>query len=151
MRHAFVALLVWLIALARLPMAVAGQQTAPEPEELGPTFHYVPPSVKESVEIGNFYFRRKKYTGALSRYEEAARDDPDYAPAYFGMGKAYEKMGKKREALASYQKYLDALPSKKQADEAADAQKAVRHLEGELNRQRKSGHSVPSTSAGPER
>jgi|SRR5690348_3322009 len=150
MRCCFAALLLWLIALAGLPMVAAGQQVAPEPEELGPAFRYVPPSAKESVEIGDFYFRRKKYTGALSRYQEAARDDPDYAPAYLGMGKAYEKVGKKREALASYQKYLDALPSKKQADAAADAQKAVRHLERELNRQRKSSRSARSTSAGPE-
>ena len=98
MRHGFVALLVWLIALAGLPMPMAGQQAAPEPEELGPTFHYVPPSAKESVEIGDFYFRRKKYSGALSRYEEAARDDPDYAPAYFGMGKAYKDGQEARSA-----------------------------------------------------
>lgn len=151
MRCGLIALLVCLIALAGLPMPSAGQHAAPEPEELGPAFRYVPPSARQSVEIGDFYFRRKKYSGALSRYEEAARDDPDYALAYLGMGKTYEKMGRKREALASYHKYLDALPSRKQADEAADAQKAVRHLEGELNRQRKSGHSAPSTSAGPER
>lgn len=144
-------LLVCVFGLMGLSMPLAGQQAAPEPEELGPTFHYVPPSAKESVEIGDFYFRRKKYTGALSRYEEAARDDPDYAVAYLGMGKTYEKMGRTREALASYQKYLDALPSKKQADEATDAQRAIRHLERELNKQRKSRHSAESKPPAPGR
>lgn len=144
----FVALSVWLIVFAGVSMPLAGQQAAPEPEELESTFHYVPPSARESVEIGDFYFRRKKYSGALSRYEEASRDDPDYAPAYFGMGKAYEKMGRKREALASYQKYLDVLPSKKQADEATDAHRAIRNLEQELNPTHKTPHSAQSMSAG---
>lgn len=142
MRHGFVALSVCLIGLAGLAMPLAGQQTAPERDELEPAFHYVPPSARQSVEIGDFYFRRKKYSGALSRYQEAARDDPYYAQAYLGMGKVYEKMDKKREALASYQKYLDTLPSQKQADEATDAHKAIRHLEHELNRERKSDHSA---------
>ncbi|HEX5411802.1 MAG TPA: tetratricopeptide repeat protein [Terriglobia bacterium] len=151
MRSGLVAVLLWLIALAGVAMPLPGQHAAQEPEELENIYHYVPPSASQSVEIGNFYFRRKKYSGALSRYEEAARDDPYYAPAYLGMGKVYQKMGKKREALAFYKKYLDTLPSTKEADEATDAHMAVRHLERELNRERKSHHPAQPTSAGPGR
>ena len=150
MRSIMAALVFCLIALSGFPAPLLGQHTAPEPDELESIYHYVPPSAKQSVEIGDFYFRRKKYPGALSRYEEAARDDPYYAEAYLGMGKVYEKMGKGREALDAYNKYLDTLPSKKQADEATDVQKAIRRLEHELNREHKGNHSTQAAATGAE-
>jgi tetratricopeptide (TPR) repeat protein len=151
MRSLLVALLLYLIALPGLPVPLPGQHTAPEPDELEANSHYVPPSARQSVEIGDFYFRRKKYRGALSRYEEAARDDPYYAEAYLGMGKVYEKMGKDGEALDAYHKYLDTLPSKKQADEATDVQTAIRRLERELNREQKNNHSAQASSTAAKR
>ncbi|PYV27705.1 MAG: hypothetical protein DMG27_03155 [Acidobacteria bacterium] len=41
---------------------------------------YVPPSARKSVEVGNYYLRKKKYNAALSRYQEAVETDP-YKPA----------------------------------------------------------------------
>jgi tetratricopeptide (TPR) repeat protein len=93
---------------------------------------YQPPGARKSVEIGNFYLRRKKYKAALSRFEEAVQTDPDYAPAYLGLGKTYEKLGLKQKALDSYKQYLDLLPSAKQAEEAKDAHHAIDRLEREL-------------------
>src|SRR5579864_1937065 len=90
---------------------------------------YQPPSASKSVEIGNFYLRRKRYNAALSRFQEAAVTDPNYAPAYLGLGKVYEKIGLKEKALNAYHKYLDELPSEKQADEATDVHKAIDRLE----------------------
>ena len=49
------------------------------------------------------------------------------------MGKAYDKIGLKQKALASYQQYLDELPSTKDALEAKDAQKAVARLQKQLH------------------
>jgi len=80
------------------------------------------------VEIGNFYLRRKDYKGALSRFEEAARTDPNYAPAYLGLGKVYEKTGMKQKALDAYQRYLDLLPSDKDAQDAKDVHRAMERL-----------------------
>lgn len=94
---------------------------------------YVPPGAMKSVEIGNFYLRRKKYKGAISRFNEAIQENSSYAPAYFGLGKAYENIGLKQKALEAYKKYLDALPSEKAALEAKDAQRAVARLEQEVN------------------
>jgi tetratricopeptide (TPR) repeat protein len=151
MRLLFAALLLCLIPLPGLPVPLSGQQKVPDTSELEATYHYVPPSARQSVEIGDFYFRRKKYRGALSRYEEAARDDPYYAEAYLGMGKVYEKMGKDREALDAYNKYLDTLPSKKQADEATDVQTAIRRLEREMAREHKNNHSAQASSTAAKR
>jgi tetratricopeptide (TPR) repeat protein len=95
---------------------------------------YEPPSASKSVEIGNFYLRRKRYNAALSRFQEAAATDPYYAPAYLGLGRVYEKIGLKEKALSAYHKYLDGLPSEKQADEARDVHKAIDRLEHGLNK-----------------
>jgi tetratricopeptide (TPR) repeat protein len=151
MRAMPTAFLLCVFALMSLPVSLLSQHTAPEPDELESTYHYVPPSARQSVEIGDFYFRRKKYRGALSRYEEAARDDPYYAPAYLGMGKVYEKMGKDREALTAYNKYLDTLPSKKQADEATDVQTAIHRLQRKLNREHKGNRTTQTSSTAAER
>src|SRR5689334_19446349 len=74
---------------------------------------YVPPGAVKSVEIGNFYLRRRQYNGALSRFKEAVEENSTYAPAYLGLGKVYEHLGLKQKALDAYQQYLDALPSEK--------------------------------------
>jgi len=149
MRTILAALLLGVIALMSLPASLPGQHLAQDDGELESTYHYVPPSARQSVEIGNFYFRRKDYRGALSRFEEAAKDDPYYAPAYLGLGKVYEKTGRKRKALAAYHKYLNALPSQKQADEAKGVHKAIRRLERELAREhkRRAAAEQPSPSA----
>jgi tetratricopeptide (TPR) repeat protein len=104
---------------------------------------YVPPGAVKSVEIGNFYLKKKKYKGALSRFQEAVVENSTYAPAYLGMGKVYEHMGLKQKALDAYQKYLDALPSEKDALDAKDVRRAMARLERELTRksQHRPGHA----------
>lgn len=145
MRTNLAALLFCALAFASLPAPLCAQHAVPRSDKVEKPFHYVPPSARQSVKIGNFYFHRKAYRGALSRYKEAAKDDPYYAPAYLGQGKVYEKMGRKREALAAYHKYLNVLPSQKQADEARGVHKAIHRLEHEL----KKGNSRSLTTKVP--
>lgn len=147
MRTTLIALLLCVIALMSLPASLPAQHILPDPGELEGSYHYAPPSARQSVKIGDFYFRRKKYSGALSRYKEAARDDPYYAPAYLGLGKVYEKMGRKHEALGAYQKYLNILPSQKQAEEATHAHRAIRRLEHQLAREHK--HQAATKQSAP--
>jgi tetratricopeptide (TPR) repeat protein len=99
-----------------------------EPEEKA----YVTPPAWKSVEVGNFYLRRKKYRAALSRFKEAAQTDPYNAEAHLGMGKVYDRLGLRQKALEDYRKYLDLLPSTKQAEEARDVHKAIARLEEKL-------------------
>src|SRR5438105_937474 len=63
---------------------------------------FEPPSASTSVEVGNYYLRRKKYRAALSRFQEANTTDPTFAPAYLGLGRVYEKIGLKQKALDAY-------------------------------------------------
>ncbi len=129
MRRAPIFLLMGLMLLTGTFPALRAQSAASK-NQAAPKYITLP--AWKSVEIGNFYFRRKSYRGALSRYQEAIRTDPGYAPAYLGLGKVYEKMGLKRKALEAYQRYLDELPSEKQADEAKDVHRAIERVQKEL-------------------
>ena len=132
MRHFAIGLFVMPFFFMLSATSRGVQSVSPDGEGSSDSYHYVPPPAWKSVEIGDFYLRRKDYRGALSRYREAIHTDPDYARAYLQLGKVDEKLGRKRRALAAYRKYLDELPSEKQAEEAKDAHKAIRRLEREL-------------------
>ena len=140
-----------MVAAGRLAPAQS-QPTPPKPAPSQPASRisrhrdaYVSPAASKSVEIGDFYFHRKLYKGALSRYLEATRTNPDYAPAYLGLGRTYEKLEMKQKALDAYKKYLDALPSQKQADDDKEAHKAIERLERELGPDRGTARSLPKT------
>lgn len=141
MRYILTALLLCPLALAGVPASLLAQRVAPDYGHQQQSFNFPPDSPHKCVEVGNFYFRRKDYRGALSRYKQAARENHYYAPAYLGLGKVYEKMGKKHEALAAYHKYLNMLPSQKQADDASGVHKAIQRLERQLRREKKSAHT----------
>jgi tetratricopeptide (TPR) repeat protein len=125
----------WAVALG---LALAGPALHAQDKELPPpptpedNWKYVSPSPAKSVEIGNDYLRRKKLQAALSRFQEAVKTNPHYAPAYLGLGKVYEKMGLKQKALEAYERYLDELPSTKDAQEAKGVQEAVTRLQKEV-------------------
>ena len=97
-------------------------------------------SASKSVEIGDFYLRRRKYQAALSRFQEALKTDPHYAPAYRELGKVYEKMGQWKKSLDAYQKYLDELPSAKDAREAKEIHKAIARMQNEIVAEGDSSH-----------
>ncbi len=60
------------------------------------------------------------------------KDDPHYAPAYLGLGKVYERMNQKQKALDAYRRYLDELPSAKDAAQATEVRKSITRLQKEL-------------------
>ena len=110
-------------------------QVEPEAEEEEKSL--VTPPAWKSVEVGNFYLRRKRYRAALSRFQEAAKTDPYNPQACLGMGRVYERLGLKQKALENYRKYLDLLPSAKEAEEAKEVHKAVARLEEQLSAAKK--------------
>jgi tetratricopeptide (TPR) repeat protein len=121
-----------LILFLTLPALLAAQTPASRDSKgsyaSSDGFRYSPPGPAKSVEVGNFYLKRKDYKGALSRFEEAVQTDPNYAPAYLGLGKVYEKTGATQKALDAYQKYLDLLPSDKDAEDAKEVHRAIDRL-----------------------
>jgi len=56
--------------------------------------------------LGNTYFLKKDYKAALEQYRKADTIKPGYVPALFQQGSVLYAIGKKREAVAEYQKVL---------------------------------------------
>jgi tetratricopeptide (TPR) repeat protein len=125
-----VAAVMMLLATAGLWAQVP--EKPPQASRIDPDWNYTSPGPAKCVEIGNVYLHRGNFKGALSRFQEAIDDSPHYAPAYLGLGKVYERMKEKRKALDAYKRYLDELPSVKDANDARDAHRAIDRLEREL-------------------
>ena len=104
---------------AAVAEAVAGSSGITE-------FHtWDPHKAAKSVEIGDFYFRRKNYRAAQDRYREALRYKDNDAVATIKLAVCLEKLGVLDDARTEYESYLKILPHGPQADEA---QKAIDRL-----------------------
>jgi len=136
-------LLLFLVLGTSLAIIYAQQQPAkPGAPKDDPVRLLPSDSASKSMEIGDFYLRRKKYQAALSRFQEALHTDPHFAPAYREMGKVYEKMGQWKKSLDAYQKYLDELPSAKDAREAKEIHKAIARMQREIVAEGDSSHGA---------
>lgn len=138
---------VWVNLLSFLLLGVSGaiiyaqqQPTKPATPKDDPVRVLPSDSASKAVEIGDFYLRRRKYQAALSRFQEALKTNPHYAPAFRELGKVYEKMGQWKKSLDAYQKYLDELPSAKDAREAKDIHKAMARMQREYVAEGDSSH-----------
>ncbi len=142
--RAWVNLLSFLVLGASGAIIYAQQQpTKPAtPQKNDPVRVLPSDSASKSVEIGDFYLRRRKYKAALNRFQDALKTDPHYAPAYRELGKVYEKMGQWKKSLDAYQKYLDELPSAKDAREAKEIHKAIARLRREIVAEGDSSHGA---------
>jgi tetratricopeptide (TPR) repeat protein len=82
-------------------------------------FHsYDPHRAEKDIEVGDFYFKRKNYRAAASRYAGALQWKPNDADATFKLAQALENLGKLAEARQNYQAYLKILPYGPYAEEA---------------------------------
>ncbi len=89
-------------------------------------FHtWDPHKAAKSVEVGDFYFRRKNYRAAEGRYRDALVYKDNDAIATIKLAVCLEKLGVFDDARAEYESYLKILPHGPQAEEA---QKAIERL-----------------------
>jgi tetratricopeptide (TPR) repeat protein len=84
-----------------------------------------PHKAAKSVEVGDYYFKRKNYRAAEDRYREALRYKDNDAVATIRLAVCLEKLGILDDARAEYESYLKILPH---GPEAAAAQKALDRL-----------------------
>ncbi len=87
-----------------------------------------PHKAEKDVEVGDYYFKRKNYRAALSRYQEALYYKYDDAIATFRLGVCQEKLGDSDEARKAYESYLKILPH---GPFAGEAQQALARLKPE--------------------
>jgi tetratricopeptide (TPR) repeat protein len=74
-------------------------------------FHpWNPMKALKDVEVGDYYFKRKNYRGALDRYKDALYWKENDAIASFRLAVCQEKLGDKAEARKYYEQYLKILP-----------------------------------------
>jgi len=91
-------------------------------------FHpWDPHKAAKSVEVGDFYFKRKNYRAAEDRYREALLYKDNDAIATYRLAVCMEKLERPDDARAEYESYLKILPHGPQAE---DARKAVERLKG---------------------
>jgi hypothetical protein len=92
-------------------------------------FHtWDPHKAAKSVEVGDYYFKRKNYRAAEARYREALHYKDNDAIATIRLAICLEKLGILDDARAEYESYLKILPH---GPQAPDAQKAIDRLKAE--------------------
>lgn len=84
-----------------------------------------PHKAAKSVEVGDFYFKRKNYHAAEDRYREALVYKDNDAIAMFKLAICLEKLNRPAEAQSQYESYLQVLPH---GPEAEEAQKSINRL-----------------------
>jgi tetratricopeptide (TPR) repeat protein len=84
-----------------------------------------PHKAAKDIEVGNYYFKRKNYVAAESRFREALKYKDNDAEATFKLAVCLEKMNRPDEALAEYENYLKILPF---GPEAPEVKKAIERL-----------------------
>lgn len=95
-------------------------------EGSGSEFHpWDPHKASKDVEVGDFYFKKKNYTAAESRYREALYYKENDAVATYRLAVCLEKLERPDEARSEYESYLKILPY---GPEAPDAKKAIERL-----------------------
>ena len=92
-------------------------------------FHtWDPHKAAKSVEVGDFYFKRKNYRAAEERYREALRYKDNDAVATIRLAVCLEKLGILDSARAEYESYLKILPH---GPQSVEAQKAIERLKAQ--------------------
>lgn len=89
-------------------------------------FHpWDPHRAAKDIEVGDFYFRRKNYDAAESRYREALYYKDNDATATYGLAVCLDRLDRPDEAREQYQNYLKILPH---GSKAEDVKKALERL-----------------------
>ena len=118
-------LLVVSLAFLFLPLCIHAWQQPSEanpPEEdesVAPKTYVLNPLESErNIKVGNFYWSKKDYRAALSRYQDATRYNPSSPEAFFKVGEAEAKLKHTDAAKVAFQKVIQLAPDSKLAQEA---------------------------------
>jgi len=95
---------------------VQEQEPPEEDESLKPKeYTFNPLEAEKDLKVGNYYFKKGNYKGALNRFREATKWNPNYAEAYLRLGESEEKMKDTKAAHEAYAKFLELAPDSKEA------------------------------------
>jgi tetratricopeptide (TPR) repeat protein len=92
-----------------------------------------PLRAEKDLEVGQYYMRKGDVDAAIDRFEDATLAKPGYAIPFRFLGEAQEKKGLKKQAIKSYQRYLDLYPH---AEDRGKIQKRIDRLRKEAEKQK---------------
>ena len=93
-----------------------------------------PLRAEKDLEVGQYYMRKGDVDAAIDRFQDATTAKPGYAIPFRFLGEAQEKKGLKKQAMASYSRYLDLYPH---AEDGDKVRKKIDKLRGEVERKKK--------------
>jgi len=93
-----------------------------------------PLRAEKDIEVGQYYMRKGDVDAAIDRFQDATTAKPGYAIPFRYLGEAQEKKGLRKQAIASYSRYLDLYPH---AADAGKIRKKIDKLRSEVERKKK--------------
>lgn len=93
-----------------------------------------PLRAEKDLEVGQYYMRKGDVDAAIDRFQDATTAKPGYAIPFRYLGEAQEKKGLKKQAIASYSRYLDLYPH---AEDGDKIRKKIDKLRSEVERKKK--------------
>lgn len=92
-----------------------------------------PLRAEKDLEIGQYYMRKGDIDAAIDRFQDAIEAKPGYAIPFRHLAEAQEKKGLKKQAVKSYQRYLDLYPH---AEDGDKVRKKIDKLYKEIQKQK---------------
>ena len=93
-----------------------------------------PLRAENDIEVGQHYMHKGDYDAAIDRFQDAIESKPGYAIPFRYIGEAQEKKGLKKQAIKSFQRYLDLYPH---AEDGAKIKKKLEKLYKEVEKEKK--------------
>ncbi|HUE55486.1 MAG TPA: tetratricopeptide repeat protein [Candidatus Udaeobacter sp.] len=93
-----------------------------------------PLRAEKDLEVGQYYMKKGDFDAAIDRFQDATLAKPGYAIPFRYLGDAQEKKGLKKQAIKSYQRYLDLYPH---AEDADKVRKKIDKLYKEVEKEKK--------------
>src|ERR1700741_5420017 len=93
-----------------------------------------PLQAEKDIEVGQYYMRKGDVDAAIDRCQDATLAKPGYAIPFRYLGEAQEKKGLKKQALASYSRYLELYPH---AEDGEKIRKKIDKLRSETEKKKK--------------
>lgn len=109
------------------PNTDSAVQSAPDQPKWDPL------RAERDMDVGKYYLKKGDVDAAIDRFQDAAEAKPGYAIPFLYLGEAYEKKGRKKQAVKAYQRYLDLFPH---AEDGDKIRKKIEKLHAEIDKAR---------------
>jgi tetratricopeptide (TPR) repeat protein len=93
-----------------------------------------PLRAEKDLEVGQYYMKKGDLDAAIDRFQDATTAKPGYAIPFRFLAEAQEKRGLKKQAIKSYQRYLDLYPH---AEDSDKIKKKLEKLYKEMEKEKK--------------